>query len=173
MVILTLHSFFFRNDVTSSLNSISSVRLNRLTLQYGTINSSGVNALAHLLKFSQLHSLELDTCRIRSSSVYCEMFESISKSSLKFFRFKGDFCFVKEDAKALAKLLTESGTLEKVEVSNEKTMSIEIIRPLLQSMFNSGVKKLILDNTCCTPTCTIEYERFFGLSFPRDKVDFL
>ena len=154
-------------DITSLLTGISPVlagQIEELRLSGVSINSGCVEVLIHSLTspHSRLLKLELSYCTI-SSSDYCHLTTAIPTSNLTHFT-TYSLCKDVSSAKGLARVLTQSKTLEKVEVC-ECLMKNEVAQILLEAMNYSSVKKL-----------KIEYvNRVFvsGCSYPTDKVEVL
>ena len=137
--------------------------LESLILSEVPINHLCINALAYLLKFS-LSQLALTSCII-SSSDYEHLTNAIIKSELiKHLNLTG----VEIDrvmGNSLAQLLTQTTTLEVVEVI-ECDIDCSVVRLLVEAMTHSSVKKLIIhvDKSCKEALASIPY--------PRDRIVF-
>ena len=153
-------------DITSTLIGISPVlagQIEQLTLSDVSINSGCVEVLIHSLTspHSRLLKLELSDCTI-SSSDYCHLTTAIPTSNLTHFT-TNELGTDVSSAKGLARAMTQSKTLEEVDV-RELTMKNEAVQILLEAMNHSSVKKLkIIDfSRDAVPEC----------SYPTDKVEF-
>ena len=128
-----------------------------------SINSGCVEVLIHSLTspHSHLLKLELWECTI-SSSDYCHLTTAIPTSNLTHFttsRLGTDV----SSAKGLARALTQSKTLEEVEVTREFPMNNEVAQILLEAMNHSSVKKLKIGY--------VNKDAVSGCSYPTDKVE--
>ena len=136
-----LHS---ETDITSSLTDISPVlagKIEELKLSNVSINSGCVDVLIHSLTspHSRLLKLELYRCTI-SSSDYCHLTTAIPTSNLTHFTTNSLGIDV-SSAKGLARALTQSKTLEEVEVWEYPTNN-EVVQIILEAMNYGTVKKL-------------------------------
>ena len=158
-----LHS---ETDITSLLTGISPVlagQLEELTLSRVSINSGCVEVLIHSLTspHTRLLKLELSRCTI-SSSDYCHLTTAIPTSNLTHFTTNRLGMDV-SSAKGLARALTQSKTLEEVEVTREFPMNNEVAQILLEAMNHSSVKKLKIGD--------VSKDAVSGCSYPTDKVE--
>ena len=152
-------------DITSSLTGISPVlagQIEELTLSSVSINSGCVEVLIHSLTspHSRLLKLELSDCTI-SSSDYCHLTTAIPTSNLTHFTTHHLGTDV-SSAKGLARALTQSKTLEEVDMW-EHSMSNEVAQILLEAMNHSSVKKLKIGS--------VNKYAVSGCSYPTDKVE--
>ena len=151
-------------DITSLLSGISTLlagQLEELTVSHVSINSGCVKALIHSLTHSRLLKLGLSYCII-SSSDYCHLTTAIPTSNLTHFttnRLGTDV----SSAKGLARAMTQSKTLEEVEVTWEFSMNNEVAQILLEVMNHSSVKKLKIGY--------VSKDAVLGCSYPTDKVE--
>ena len=156
-----LHS---ETDITFSLTGISpvlAVQIEELRLLHVSINSGCVEVLIDSLTspHSCLLKLEVWDCTI-SSSDYCHLTTAIPTSNLTHFT-TGDLGIDVSSAKGLARAMTQSKTLEEVEVE-DTFLNNEVARILLEAMNHSSVKKLKIGDLT---------DPVSGCSYPTDKVE--
>ena len=164
-IVVLLHR---ETDITFLLTGISPVlagQIEKLTLSHVSINSGCVEVLIHSLTspHSRLLELELWECTI-SSSDYCHLTTAIPTSNLTHFTTHRLGIDV-SSAKGLARALTQSKTLEEVEVTREFPMNNEVAQILLEAMNHSSVKKLIIG--------LVSEHAVSGCFYPTDKVKLL
>lgn len=152
--------------------SILSVQLNSLSLAYVTISNIGVAVLAQLLTAPRLQSLKLDNCTISCNDDYSWFAEAIICSSLKNFTYKDiadiDETLAEARSEAVKRILKHSKTLEEVMIL-ENDISSEVVKPLVEAMNNSRVKKLTLGRMGKHNISEITTD----LSIPSDRVVFV
>ena len=153
-----------RETITFLLTGISPVlagQIEKLTLLGVSINSGCVEVLIHSLTspHSRLLKLELSDCTI-SSSDYCHLTTAIPTSNLTHFTTHHLGTDV-SSAKGLARALTQSKTLEEVEVW-EHTMNNEVAQILVEAMNHSSVKKLDIKG--------VSRDAVSECAYPTDKV---
>ena len=154
-------------DISSFLTSISPVlsgRIVKLRLQDVSISSSGVGVLVQSLTSPHccLHKLDLFRCTIFSSD-YCHLTTAIATSN--FTHFHSSFLSIDVAVgEALARALTQSKTLEVVEVL-EYPIDSEVARAVIEAMNHSSVKKLMIGWDC--------NKAVSECSFPTDRVKFI
>ena len=156
-----LHSV---TNITSLLTGILAVlagQIETLKLSCVSINSGCVEILIHSLTspHSRLLKLELWKCTI-SSSDYCHLTTAIPTSNLTHFT-TDELGMDVSSAKGLARALTQSKTLEEVEVW-EHTMNNEVAQILVEAMNHSSVKKLNIEG--------VSRDAVSECSYPTDKV---
>ena len=134
-------------------------KLTVLLLNGVFFNQSCVNGLSHLLN-SSLTNLKVETCSIFEND-FDDLVTSIAQSQLKQLYFK-DLNFDREMGKSLARLLTQSKTLEKVTVL--ELMDCKVTRILIEAMTHSSVKDLVTDRECSDAVADDSY--------PSDRVTF-
>ena len=160
-----LHS---ETDITYLLTGISPVlagQIEELKLVHVSINSGCVEVLIHSLTSPHSRLLELVVIDGPiSSSDYCHLTTAIPISNLTHFT-SLDLSIDISSAKGLARVLIQSKTLEKVEVS-ELPMSNEVAKILLEAMNHSSVKRLIIDSHGF-----VSKDAISGCSYPKDKVE--
>ena len=128
-----------------------------------SISSRGVGVLVHSLTspHCHLHKLKLSNCTI-SSSDYCHLTKAIATSNLT--HFVSSYLRIDVAAgKALARALTQSKTLEEIEVVVFPAMDSEVARGLVEAMNHSSVKKLTIGLNCIVAVSEC--------SFPTDRKD--
>ena len=153
-------------DISPFLTSISPVlsgQIEELELFNLSISSRGVGVLVHSLTspHCRLHKLKLWNCTI-SSSDYCHLTTAIATSNLTHF-ICTHLSIDVAAGKALARALTQSKTLEKVDVW-ESPMYSEVARALVEAMNHSRVGMLGIGKNC--------EEAVSECSFPTDRVEF-
>ena len=129
-----------------------------------------VHGIAHLLNTS-LNSLTLQDCLI-SSTDFDSLTTAIATSKLKKLEithasfWSSAFGINLVRGWSLAKLLTQSKTLEEVTVvmNSEYTNDCNVVRLLLETMTHSSVKKLILEAYDCDVS---------DIHYDRDRVELL
>ena len=110
---------------------------------------------------SRLLKLWLLECTI-SSSDYCHLTTAIPTSNLTHFTTSKVGTDV-SSAKGLARAMTQSKTLEKVNVWEYPMMNNEVAQILLEAMNHSSVKKLRIGY--------VSKDAVSGCSYPTDKVE--
>ena len=98
-----------------------------------------------------------------SSSDYCHLTTAIPTSNLTHFTTHHLGTDV-SSAKGLARAMTQSKTLEEVEVMGEFPMNNEVAQILLEAMNHSSVKKLMIGYVSNKDVVS-------GCSYPTDKVE--
>ena len=135
------------------------------------IDRSCVRGIAHLLNTS-LNNLTLEDCTI-SSTDFDSLTTAIATSKLKhleiiYLLWSSNFGITPVRGRSLAKLLTQSKTLEEVTVvmNSEYTNDCNVVRLLVETMTHSSVKKLILE--AYQYNCDIS-----DIHYDRDRVELL
>ena len=140
-------------------------KLTVLLLDGVFIKQSCVNGLSHLLN-SSLTDLKVETCSSFEKD-FDDLITSIAQSELKQLYFKNLRIHFDQDlSKSLARLLTQSKTLEKVTVLELDPMDCKVTRTLIKAMTHSSTSvKYLVTNQECRDAVADD-------SYPRDKVTF-
>lgn len=109
-----------------------------------SIDKSCVDGLVHLLK-SSLIQLKINRC-IFSYNEFYELITAIATSKLKQLEFTGSFEIDVKMGKSLARLLTQSKTLEEITLP---PMDCTVARLLDEARTHSNVKKLSPSSNKC------------------------
>ena len=128
------------------------------------IDHSCVHGIAHLLNTS-LNSLTIVDCQL-SSTDFDSLTTAIATSELKHLEI---FCWYSTcnvgvnpaRGQSLAKLLTQSKTLEEVivKMNSQYTNDCNVVRLLVKAMTHSSVKKLQLETAYYCDVSEIHYDR--------------
>ena len=143
-------------------------KLKTFALQGVHIDHLCVHGIAHLLNTS-LNNLTLENCII-SSTDFDSLTTAIATSELKHLEIINWYCTIGINhviGRSLAKLLTQSKTLEEVTVVMDNWYAIDcnITRLLFEAMTHSSVKKLKL-YADQYPPCDVS-----DIHYDRDRVE--